>query len=110
MPNKANLAIYQGDDYSAVVTVLSDGAPADLTGYLAQAQIRSSYADASPTVVVEIETAVSGNQVSLAIAAAATVALTGPYLWDLQLVWPGGPTTTILAGAVTVTPEVTREA
>ena len=34
MPSKANLAIYQGDDYAAAVTVLNGSdAPPDLTGY-----------------------------------------------------------------------------
>lgn len=111
VPGKANLAIYQGDDYAATVTVTDGdtGQPADLTGYLAQAQIRAGYADSKPDVLVEIQTAIAGSTVALTIPAAETQTLAGNYLWDLQLISPAGTTTTILAGTVSAASEVTRE-
>ena len=111
MVAQANLAIYEGDDYSALVTVLNaDATMPDLTGYEAQAQIRLGAADFNPTVVVEIETAITPpNQIALTIPNAITSQLSGRYQWDLQLTATDGTITTILAGLVTVTPEITRE-
>jgi hypothetical protein len=111
VPSKANLAIYQGDDYAAVVTVSNGGAdPPDLTGYIAQAQIRDSPADAETLVAVEIGVAIAPpNFINLLIRSDVTVNLSGRYVWDLQLTDPLGFITTILAGDVFITPEVTRE-
>jgi hypothetical protein len=108
VPGKANLVVYQGDDYAAVVTV---SGVSDLTGYTAQAQIRLGPADTNPQVVVEIETAlVLPSTINLVIPNAITGQLSGMYAWDLQVTDPNGIISTLLAGNVTVTPEVTREA
>ena len=110
MPSNANLEIYQGDDYSAIVTV-SNGTsmPPDLTGYTPRAQIRVGPADTNPQVVAEIITVLDlPNLISLSIPNAITVKLAGQYVWDLQLIDPSGITSTILAGGVAVTREVTR--
>jgi hypothetical protein len=111
VPSNANLAIYQGDDYSAVVTVSESGSPVppDLTGFTAQSQIRIGPADANPQVVVEIGTSVAANLVTLTIPAPLTALMSGLYVWDLQLTAPDGTITTILAGGVTVTAQVTKE-
>jgi hypothetical protein len=111
MPGLANLSIYQGDDYAAVVSVSGNaGAPVDLTGYTAQAQIRLGPADANAIVVVEmIATIVPPNAVNLSIPHAITCQLSGCYVWDLQLKSSGGAISTVLAGSVVVTREVTRE-
>lgn len=107
MPTIADLAIYQGDDYAAVVTVSGVD---DLTGFTPQAQIRLGPADTNPQVVVEINAAVSPpNQINLTIPDAITTQLSGIYAWDLQITDPGGVISTLLAGKVVVTPEVTRE-
>lgn len=107
MPTKADLAIYQGDDYAAVVTV--DGLT-DLAGFTAQAQIRVGPADTNPQIVVEIDTALAlPNTINLVIPNEVTLRLSGTYMWDLQVTDPGGVISTLLAGIVTVTPEVTRE-
>lgn len=111
MPGKANLVLYQGDDYAAVVTVSNGGGSLDLTGYTAQAQIRMGPADSNPQVVVEIDTSVDPpNQIGLTIPSDITGQLSGVYAWDLQVIDPNGVVSTLLAGNVTVTPEVTREA
>lgn len=112
VPGKANLAIYQGDDYAALVTVQNaDRTPADLTGYVANAQMRLGPADHNPQVVVEIAAAITPpNTISLNIPHATTAQLSGQYAWDLQLVSPGNIITTILAGQANVTLQVTEEA
>ena len=111
MAGRADLQIYQGDDYSAVVTVASNGTPPDqvLAGYTAQAQIRDGPADDNPVVLVEIATVVTSPDISLTIPKETTATLSGEYAWDLQVISPAGMITTILAGGVMVTQEVTRE-
>jgi hypothetical protein len=111
MADRATLWIYQGDDYSAVVTVFdSSGQPADLTDYLAQAQIRFGPADTNPVVLAEIDTVIASPLIYLSIPNSLTGTLAGRYQWDLQLTAPDGAITTILAGAAIVTQEITREA
>jgi hypothetical protein len=109
MPGAANLEIYQGDDYSLIVTVLNaDGTPADLTGYTAQAHIRRAVADSDPVIVADMVTVVAGNLVTASTPHTVSETMTGKYLWDIQLTSDTGVITTILAGKVTVTLEVTR--
>ena len=111
MLTKANLMNYQGDDYEGTVTV-SDGVtpPAQvIAGYTAQAQIRQGPADSNPTIIVQIQAAVNSPYITLTIPSAQTTTLTnGPYVWDLQLKAADGAITTVLAGPVYVTAEVTR--
>jgi hypothetical protein len=107
-----DLALYQGDDYGAWVNVFHpDQTVADLTGYTAQAQIRTAVADQQPAVTAEFTTAVVlPNQVSISLTHAQTVQFTGQnYRWDMQLTSAAGEIVTILAGKVMVTQEVTRE-
>lgn len=109
---QVDLAIYQGDTWGAIVAVNNpDGTPADLTGSVANAQIRTGPADQAIEVAAEFETSVTGNQVSLGLSSEQTVLLgEQDYCWDLEIVGPDGlSTTTILAGQVMVTLEVTRE-
>ena len=108
LPDQANLAIYQGDDYAAIVTVLdASGAAFDLAGYKAIGHLRKGPANSNPEVMVEIATTINGNTVTLFIPAAVTITLTGRYLWDLHMIAPNGFITTILMGNADVTAEVT---
>jgi hypothetical protein len=108
---RSDLSIYQGDDYSAIVTVRNaDGTPADISGYTALAQIRRAPADADSVVVQTMTTVVASPNINLSLTNAQTQALTGRYVWDLQIISSTGAITTILAGRVTVTAEVTRAA
>lgn len=110
MAARADLAIYQGDDYAASVVVTNpDGSNANLAGYVAESQIRAVLGDSSPTPIATIACSISGNVVSLGLTHTQTAALSGPgYVWDLQLIAPGDWITTILAGQVWVTQEVTK--
>ena len=114
MASRADLAIYQGDDWAALVSVLDGtGAAVDITGYVPQAQIRLGPADANPKVLVEITALVDAlitGQINLSIPNATTALMSGSYAWDLQLTTPSGAIMTLLAGTVIVTQEVTREA
>jgi hypothetical protein len=107
---RADLSIYQGDDYSGVVSVYNeDGSDADLSGYSAQSEIRTDVADKAPVVVAAMTTTVRApNFVDLSLSNAITETLLGRYSWDLQLTSGAGKITTVLAGKVLVTQEVTR--
>lgn len=107
----ADLVLYQGDDWAAMICVSNaDGTDADLTGYTAQAQIRQGIADQAWHVAARLLCAiVLPNQISISLTHLQTTRLRQrAYRWDLQLVSPGGIVTTILAGEVKVTFEVTR--
>ena len=110
MAGRADLAIYQGDDYAATVTVSNpDGTAANLAGYVAEAQIRAVLGDTSASPVASLACAISGSVVSLSLTHDQTKAFTSAgYVWDLQLISPSGWITTILAGQVWVTLEVTK--
>lgn len=107
---RTDLRIYQGDDYAAQVTVYNpDKTIADLTGATAKAQIRPAIADKSAQVSAEFTTAVQApNVIFLTLANYQTRTLNGKYVWDLQVTLSTGVVTTILAGAVIATAEVTR--
>src|SRR4051794_2333243 len=52
--DKANLEIYQGDDYAAFVDVHNaDGSEANITGATAKAQIRTKAADSAVLIAAE---------------------------------------------------------
>lgn len=113
MPGKADLAIYQGDDYTGLVQVYDGNStkPADLTGYSARAQIRFGPADQYPQLLILIITSVDekAGTVSLTIPANQTTTLiSSNYSWDLELIQPDGGVQTVLTGKVVVTREVTR--
>lgn len=111
MAGQANLDIYQGDDYAASVTVRNaDNTAADITGYTASAQIRRAVADVDAVIVATITCTVQSPLVLLALTHTQTEALTGRYVWDLQLTSAGGAVTTVLEGNVIVDAEVTRAA
>ena len=80
-PEKADLWIYQGDDYKGTVTVTDTaGTPPGqiIAGYTAHAQIRCGRADENPQIVIQIVTAVSSPKIALSIPRAQTVGLKGP--------------------------------
>lgn len=111
MADAANLSIYAGDDYAADVTVLQvDGVtPADLTGYTAQAEVRPSLTDVSLTPAATFTTIINGNVISILLTHDDTRLLTKPaYVWDLQVIDSNGWITTLLAGSVAITKEVTK--
>lgn len=110
------LHIEQGATFDVTLTWKdSAGTPVDLTGYSARAQVRSMHTSATPIV----DMTVGGGQLALGGAAGTirilltdtvTAALPAPFagVWDLELESGTGVTTRLLAGAATVSPEVTR--
>jgi hypothetical protein len=110
MTSSASLSIYQGDDYAAIVRVTDADTlqPADLTGYIAEAQIRTDVADKAPTIVDTFDVVVDGSDVYLRLSHDQTASLAGSYKWDLQMTDSDGVIQTVLFGKVVVQQEVTR--
>jgi hypothetical protein len=108
MPLPATLTIYRGDDLAAAVTVTdaATGAPADLTGYTAQSQIRASANDAA--IAASFVCTIAANVITMILTHDQTQAFTRTaYVWDVQVTDPNGWITTLLAGPVEVTFDVT---
>lgn len=111
MASAVNLNIYAGDDYAADITVTEvDGlTPADLTGYTAQSQIRQSLTSAVPDPVAQFACTIAAHVITIVLNHDLSKLLTtGPYVWDLQIVDATGWITTLVAGQVIVTKEVTK--
>lgn len=110
MATPTNLNIYAGDDYAADITVLNpDGTDADLTGYTAQSQIRTSLSDTSPDGVAQFATSIAANVVTITLDHDVSKTLTrSVYFWDLQVIDETGWITTLVAGQIFVTKEVTK--
>lgn len=113
-PAKQNLAIYQGDDYFLDAVFSVGGAPFDISAWTFAAQIRKTTADAdnSGDAFAEFDCTIvdgPGGRLRLFLDHAQTEAIEETAgQWDLQGTDAGGMITTLLAGAVTITKEVTR--
>jgi hypothetical protein len=122
-PGAFDLDVYQGDTYERTfrlrqrvldvdgVTYIP-GAYLDLTGYTARSQIRdtpiAASISATATVTVLNQVTTPGG-IKVVFSAAQTAALANAkYFWDLEITSPSAVVSTVLAGAVNVTQEVTR--
>ncbi len=86
-----------------------DGTLFDLTGYTAKLQIRPSATSATKTLEVVPEIDVVTATVSFTFTAVQTAALTGSYVYAIELYAPtGGVVIRLMEGAVIVSPEVVR--
>jgi hypothetical protein len=107
----ADLAITRGDDYRVVVSLATNGAPFNLTGYTAKAQIRPSTATGATLTAefdVTIDSPATDGTITLELGHAVTEALTSGGYWDLQITDGTGWVSTVVSGAVTLVPDVTR--
>jgi hypothetical protein len=103
------LYLYRGDDLIPVSFVLwQDTArtePVDLTGAAVAAQIR---ANPDAPVAVDLTCTVALPNVIHVSLSGALSATAPPGSWDLQVSYPSGQVTTVVAGPVFVTPDITR--
>lgn len=106
LPLQVDLALYRGDDFALEVIVTDpDGQPVDLTGYVAHSQIRPAPDD---PVLADMAAVVVANVVTVSMDAELAATLDGiPAVWDVQVTSPGGVVTTLAAGKVAVTKDVT---
>lgn len=114
-PGAYDFTIYAGASFSRTFTI---SPTVNLTGYTGRAMGRDA-SNASATVfswgTAEITCNGTASSFTVALSPAATSALgsasanlTSTYVYDLELVSGGGEVTRILAGQLTVSPEVTR--
>jgi hypothetical protein len=101
-----NLVTYRGDDFAFSLTVWEpDGSEADLSAATLLAQVRVT--PDSSDVLGELALSVDGNVVDLHLTAAISAALPRSASWDCEMVRSGW-TTTLAAGNLVTTPDVTR--
>lgn len=107
----AELTLDQGTTFEATVDLTNDdGTSINVTNYVFSSQIRKSFYSTNPTanLVVTITNAAAGN-VKMSLSAANTANIKpGRYLYDLKMTTPGGVTTRVVEGIITVTPQVSR--
>jgi hypothetical protein len=113
VPEVVNLALYAGDGVGLRLTVKKgDGTPWNLTGTV-QAQIRQDRMDTQveESFAVDLSQGATGVVV-LSLTGAQTTALggAGPFAgyWDVQWTATGAEPATVVQGAVTCIPDVTR--
>lgn len=105
-PMTTDLHVYAGDDLKLHVAVTDDaGAPIDLTGYTAMAQVRDTTDGATS---IDFTATVAAGGIDLVMASALTTTLPAKGVWDVQITSATSEVTTLAGGRVTVTPDVTR--
>lgn len=108
MPGAYSLAIYRGDSHAWRFVLWQDAArtqPADLAGITAKAEIRDR--PAGPVIFPIPLTVTLPNIIDALLVATATAQLPAAGRWDLQLTDASGWVSTILAGLVKVTGDIT---
>lgn len=113
-PATYNIVVYQGDDDSFILTYNTGGIIANLTGYSAQMDVRTSRS--ATTTSASFNSAGGGitidgpnGKITVALPRATTAALApADYVYDLQIVSPTGAITTVVQGLFTVIQEVTH--
>lgn len=112
IPGTFQLALYQGDSDHWQFVLWTDAAktqPADLTGVVANAQIRDK--PGGNLLATLTCTVTQPNIVDVVLDATQSGNLTGSKgAWDLHLTYPNGDVLTPVAGTVAITLDVTQSA
>ena len=107
LPLAVDLVLYRGDDFYLDVAVTdAGGAPFDLTGYTAAAQIRATPDTADPPAATFTAT-ITGSTVQLHLPSDESGGVPAVAAWDVQIT-KAGIVTTLAFGAVATTLDVTR--
>jgi hypothetical protein len=110
-PKKFSIYAYAGDDLTFDIPVTdATGAPEDLTGATAKAQILTQHGSADPAV--DFTAVVGADKITLSLPAASTQTLPPSAVWDCQVTFAGPPVVvrTVAAGSITTAPGVTGPA
>jgi hypothetical protein len=112
-PATLNIDCYQGANWDYNLTWTLNGTAVNLTSYSARMQVRTTY-DADTTVLsltagTGITLGGTAGSILLEASSSQTAAIDdGQYVYDLELITPGGYVTRLLEGNFVVDPEVTR--
>lgn len=115
LPVSKNISLYQGDSFDMKLRLRSMDSlgqpsnPIDLTGATAIAQIRDTAAASSvlTSFTITIPTSTEVGMVYLSLSPTQTASLT-KGVYDLQITFADNSVRTLLAGSITVTPDVSR--
>lgn len=109
MATKSNLVIDQGSTYSVTLDLTDEnGDVIDLSGYVANSQIRKWYTSSTPAATFTTSINASSGELILTLTANQTSNLVaGRYVYDVELD-NNGIISRIVEGIVTVTPQVTK--
>jgi hypothetical protein len=108
LPAGVDVALYAGDDFEMTVKVSdANGNPVILTGTTPKSEIRATQA-ATVVLATFTVTTVDPSTYKLTLTGAITAALPASAVWDLQVTDATSKVTTLAAGKVKVTAEVTR--
>jgi len=107
-PAELNLCVYRGDTGHLRVQILIAGTPADVSSATFDADIRST-TDSDEVMATMTATPVAGqpDMVDVLLPAEESAKLDTNGVWDLEMTL-GGEVTTLVAGTVTVTKDVSR--
>lgn len=113
-PATYNIVTYQGDDDSFILTYSNGGIIADLTGYSAKMDVRSSrnatdtvasFSSGAGTITIDP----TYGKITVPFSNTITAALSpADYVYDLQITSATGAVTTIVSGLFSVMQEVTH--
>jgi len=107
LPAAVDLELYAGDDFVLLLEVFSaDDEPLYLDESLIESQIRET--PESGTVAGQFTASAEGNTITLHLPGAVSAQLPASCAWDVQMTASDGWVTTLAAGDITMTPEVTR--
>lgn len=108
-PGSYPLELYRGDSYAWRFVLWNDSAqtdPTDLTGATAAAEIRDK--PAGTTIVSTTCVVVAPNNIDVTLSPEDCALCPLKGAWDLEVTFPDGAVRTVVAGAVTVTADVTH--
>lgn len=110
MAMSAYLDIDQGSDFRTRLTLENDDdTPMNLTGFTVYSQFRKSYSSSTAyTFTCTIINAVAGIVELELTGAASSNIKPGRYLYDVEVVAPGGSKTRVVEGIITLNPEITK--
>jgi len=106
LPERVDLELYRGDDFWVVLSVSpAMGQAFDLTGATARSQIREEY---DSETAFEMEASIDEQVVTVHLTNQVSATLPACGVWDCQVTLSDATVRTLVAGAVTVSPQVTR--
>jgi hypothetical protein len=110
VPQAVNLSLYAGDDFTLKITVTEAGMPVDMTKAVVESQIRATAAGPVLATFGVTQGDPASGTVFIHLTPANTEALPAKAVWDVQASFNSGANvTTLAAGTVTVTAQVTRD-
>jgi hypothetical protein len=108
LPQDVNLILKRGDDFYLTIAVDDlDGQPADLTGAAVRAQIRAQ--TESPDVLGDLAPVIEDNVITVFLTSPVSASLPLSTVYDVELTDAQARVTTLIAGTITLRPDVTRD-